>query len=248
MSSSSAPTGAPSPHAPSSAHDGSSRPDASGSGTTTPSPSTSRTASATTSDTSVHDIEVRVAPGSRRTGVAVVLKLDDEDRVLYREEIEHRADISRRLTERKSYRRRRRSKKWYRPPRFNNRGRSEGWLPPTIESIVSNQEHRTLRLARRSGAPSAVLQTGKFDTQKLLNPGIKGKEYQRGPLYKTHLRAYAAERETTTAARTATRETGRTARRSTSTTSCPGAPAVRPTCGTSSGAADPATSGKPPDP
>ena len=146
-------------------------------------------------DTSVHDIEVRVAPGSRRTGVAVVLKLDDEDRVLYREEIEHRADISRRLTERKGHRRRRRSTKWYRAPRFNNRQRPEGWLPPTIESIVSNQEHRTLRLARRSGAPNAVVQTGKFDTRKILDPAVKGKEYQRGPLYKTHLRAYAAERD-----------------------------------------------------
>ena len=146
-------------------------------------------------DTSVHDIEVRVAPGSRRTGVAVVLKLDDEDRVLYREEIEHRANISRRLTERKGYRRRRRSKKWYRPPRFSNRGRSESWLPPTIESIVSNQEHRTLRLAKRSGAPGAVVQTGKFDTRKILDPAVKRKEYQRGPLYRTHLRAYAAERD-----------------------------------------------------
>ena len=146
-------------------------------------------------DTSVHDIEVRVAPGSRRTGVAVVLKLDDEDRVLYREEIEHRADISRRLTERKGHRRRRRSTKWYRAPRFDNRRRPEGWLPPTIESIVSNQEHRTIRLARRSGAPGAVVQTGKFDTRKILDPAVKGKEYQRGPLYKTHLRAYAAERD-----------------------------------------------------
>ncbi|MCY4663171.1 MAG: RRXRR domain-containing protein [Acidimicrobiaceae bacterium] len=128
-------------------------------------------------NTSVHDIEVRVAPGSRGTGIAVVLKLDDEDRVLYQEEIEHRTDISRRLTERKGHRKRRRGEKWYRAPRFNNRRRAPGWLPPTIESIVSNQFHRTHRLAERSGAPAAVVQTGKFDT------------------HKPHLRAYVAARE-----------------------------------------------------
>ena len=146
-------------------------------------------------DTTVHQTEVRVAPGPRGAGIAVVLKLDHEDRVLYQEDIQHRTDISRRLIERKGHRRRRRGQKWYRAPRFNNRRRPPGWLPPTIESIVSNQIHRAGRLAERSGAPAAVVQTGKFDTHKMLNPEVKGKRYQEGPLHRTHLRAYVAARE-----------------------------------------------------
>ena len=45
----------------------------------------------TESGTTLHDIEVRVAPGSRGTGIAVVVKLDDKERVLYRDEDEIQA-------------------------------------------------------------------------------------------------------------------------------------------------------------
>ena len=78
-------------------------------------------------------------------------------------------------------------------PRFNNRRRPPDWLPPSLKSVVSNQEHRTARLAERSGAGTAVVQDSKFDTQKILDPAIKGREYQQGPLYQTHLQAYIRE-------------------------------------------------------
>ena len=140
-----------------------------------------------------NNIEVRTTPGRRTTGIAVVLKTTHEDRTVYQEEIHHRADISRRLHERRNYRHRRRSTKWYRAPRFNNRHRAADRLPPSLESVVSNQEHRIARLAERSGAKRVVVQDSKFDTQKILDPGIQGKQYQHGPLYNTHLRAYIRE-------------------------------------------------------
>ena len=140
-----------------------------------------------------NDTEVRTTPGRRTTGIAVVLKTPREDRTVYQEEIQHRADISRRLEERRNHRRRRRSTKWYRAPRFNNRQRDDNWLAPSLESVVSNQEHRIARLCERSGADAAVVQDSKFDTQKILDPAIKGREYQQGPLYQTHLRAYILE-------------------------------------------------------
>ena len=142
--------------------------------------------------TVVQPTETRCTPGRRRTGIAVVIRLDDEDRVVYQEEIEHRTDITGRLRERKSHRRRRRQKKWYRQPRFDNRTRPEGWLPPSIQSVVSNQTHRIDRLAERSGAAAVTIQTGKFDTHKILNPQIQGTGYQHGPLYRRHLREYVA--------------------------------------------------------
>ena len=140
-----------------------------------------------------NDTEVRATPGRRTTGIAVVLKTDSEDRTVYQEEVQHRTDISLRLQERRSHRRRRRGEKWYRAPRFNNRQRDDDWLAPSLESIVSNEEHRIARLCERSGAGAAVVQDSKFDTQKLLDPTIKGREYQHGPLYQTHLRAYIRE-------------------------------------------------------
>ena len=143
--------------------------------------------------TQVLPTQVRCTPGARRTGIAAVILLDGEDRIVYQEEIEHRTDISRRLNERKAHRRRRRGKKWYRAARFDNRTRAAKWVPPTIESIVSNQTHQLVRLAERSGAKGAVVQTAKFDTQKILNPAIQGKEYQQGPLYQSHARAYIAQ-------------------------------------------------------
>ena len=139
--------------------------------------------------------EVRVDPGARHTGIAVVMKLENEDRVVYQEEIQHRSDISQRLLERKAHRRRRRGTKWFRKPRFNNRRRSADRLPPSIKSIVSNQLHRTSRLAELAGARRAIVETAKFDTQKLLRGELEGIEYQQGPLYRTHLRAFIAERE-----------------------------------------------------
>ena len=140
-----------------------------------------------------NDTEVRTTPGRGTTGIAVVLKTPREDRIVYQEEVQHRADISLRLQERRSHRRRRRGEKWYRAPRFNNRQRDDDWLAPSLESIVSNEEHRIARLCERSGAGAAVVQDSKFDTQKVLNPTIKGREYQQGPLYLTHLRAYIRE-------------------------------------------------------
>ena len=143
--------------------------------------------------TTVQPTEVRCTPGIRRTGIAVVALLASEERTLHQEEIQHRTDISTRLLERRSHRRRRRGTQWFRAPRFDNRRRKDQQLPPSLESIVSNQEHRIRRLARRTGAATVVLQTSKFDTQKVLDPTIRGKEYQQGPLYKTHLRRYIAE-------------------------------------------------------
>ena len=140
-----------------------------------------------------NNTEVRATPGRRTTGIAVVLKTAQEDRTVYQEEVQHRTDISRRLQERRNHRRRRRGEKWYRAPRFNNRRRAADRLPPSLKSVVSNQEHRIARLSERSGAGTTVVQDSKFDTQKILDPAIRGKEYQQGPLYQTHLRAYIRE-------------------------------------------------------
>ena len=146
-------------------------------------------------DTSGLKTEVRVDPGRRHTGIAVVMLLEGEDRVVYQEELQHRTDISKRLGQRGKHRKRRRHEKWHRVRRFNNRRRNPDQLPPSMESVVSNQQTRAERLAEAAGTKNITIETARFDTAKILNPRIRGTKYQQGPRYKTHLRAYIAARD-----------------------------------------------------
>ena len=138
-------------------------------------------------------LQVRCNTGVRATGLAVVMTTPTEDRVVFQMEVAHRSDISRRLTERRTHRRRRRGEKWYRAPRFDNRVRAEDWTPPSIASVVSNQAHTIRRLAGFTSPSSVVVESGKFDTRKILEPDVEGVEYQQGPLYQSHIRAYVAQ-------------------------------------------------------
>jgi len=44
-----------------------------------------------------------------------------------------RKDVSKKITEKSMYRRTRRNRLEYRPPRFDNRTRPEGWLAPSVQ-------------------------------------------------------------------------------------------------------------------
>jgi len=101
-----------------------------------------------------------------------------------------------RLDERRMYRRSRRNKLWYRKPRFNNRKRKEGWLPPSIERRY--QTHLTLinRLKKILPINKVTVEVAKFDIQKIENPDIEGTQYQQGDLYQyQNIRSYLMSRE-----------------------------------------------------
>ena len=55
-------------------------------------------------------------------------------KTLYASETKLRTDIKKKMQRRAKYRRNRRAKLRYRQPRFNNRTRPTGWLPPTLRS------------------------------------------------------------------------------------------------------------------
>ncbi|MDP2907069.1 MAG: RNA-guided endonuclease IscB [Nanoarchaeota archaeon] len=90
---------------------------------------------------------------------------------------------SKRLIERRMYRRLKRSKLWYRQPRFDNRTRKIGWLPPSIERNYQTHLNLIKKLERLLPITEKIIEVGNFDIQKLENPGIEGKEYQQGSLY-----------------------------------------------------------------
>lgn len=135
----------------------------------------------------VQPFTVKIDPGSRHTGLCII----QGDRVGWMGQIEHRTDIQMKLEKRAAYRRRRRSKNLrYREVRYNNRKKPKGWFPPTIMSRVQNIVTIVLRLMKLCPIANIEYELVNFDTQLMLNPDIKGKEYQEGPLYRTEIRTF----------------------------------------------------------
>ncbi len=141
----------------------------------------------------VHHHTVKVDPGAQTTGVAVV---NDVGKVVWAGEIEHRGNVIRdRLLARRQLRRSRRSRQCrYRPARFNNRRKPEGWLPPSLESRIANVMTWVNRLQRVAPVTSLSLELVKFDTQLMEQPEISGVAYQHGTLAGMEVREYLLEK------------------------------------------------------
>ena len=136
-------------------------------------------------------VELRIDPGSRTTGIATTRDNPDGSRAsLIGIEIQHQGRaITERLIKRRRNRRNRRCRKTrYRKPRFQNRTRPDGWLPPSIRSRLQNTLTWVRRLNTILPIRDVHIETTTFDPQLLRDPDIKGKEYQQGPLYQTNLR------------------------------------------------------------
>jgi len=130
----------------------------------------------------VRPVTVGVDMGAKVVGVAAA----GSGRVLYQGEVILRDDIRRRMDRRRAYRRARRSRKCrYRAPRFNNRRRPAGWLPPSIRSKVDT----TVKVVRRvaSFLPVSLIRVEivNFDTRAMQAGGsrLPGWAYQRGEQY-----------------------------------------------------------------
>ena len=93
-------------------------------------------------------------------------------------------------------RRTRRTKIRYRKPRFDNRKKPEGWLPPSLEHKVENQVYLFSEACSVFPVTSAVFEMGKFDTQLMQamkegKPLPEGTDYQHGPQYYQDTLRYA---------------------------------------------------------
>lgn len=95
----------------------------------------------TVEDSAVQDVIIKIHPGSKKSGLAVV-RINGNDRLSAVSLIEllHRGDrIRQALYVRRCLRRGRRYRKLrYRTPRFSNRIRSKGWLPPSLRHRVDS--------------------------------------------------------------------------------------------------------------
>ncbi|OQY46373.1 MAG: paclitaxel/taxanoid biosynthesis susceptibility protein TS1 [Anaerolineaceae bacterium 4572_78] len=89
---------------------------------------------------------------------------------------------SERLKERAMYRRNRRSRQRYRPPRFNNRVKSKkpGWLAPSIKHKLDTHIKLVKKMKAILPITKVVIGVANFDIQAIKNPDISGVEYQQG--------------------------------------------------------------------
>jgi 5-methylcytosine-specific restriction endonuclease McrA len=139
-------------------------------------------------------LRVKLDPGSRVSGLAVVN--DATGQVVWAAELTHRGQqVHERLLARRTLRRGRRQRNTrYRPARFANRRRPAGWLPPSLESRVSNLLTWVARLRRFAPIGALSQELVRFDTQLLQNAEISGVEYQRGELAGYEVREYVLEK------------------------------------------------------
>jgi len=139
-------------------------------------------------------LRLKIDPGSTTTGLAVVN--DATGLVVWAGELTHRGQqVKARLDQRRACRRSRRQRHTrYRPARFLNRRRSKGWLPPSLESRVSNTLTWMNRMCRWCPIGAISLELVKFDTQLLQNAEISGVEYQQGTLEGYEVREYLLEK------------------------------------------------------
>jgi 5-methylcytosine-specific restriction endonuclease McrA len=139
-------------------------------------------------------LRVKIDPGSKTTGIAVVN--DATGQVVWAAELAHRGQpVKARLEQRRACRRSRRQRHTrYRPARFLNRHRREGWLPPSLESRIANVLTWAHRLRQWCPIGAISLELVKFDTQLLQDAEISGVEYQQGTLAGYEVREYLLEK------------------------------------------------------
>jgi 5-methylcytosine-specific restriction endonuclease McrA len=142
----------------------------------------------------VHGLRLKIDPGSRTTGLAIVNDASGE--VVCAAELAHRGEaIKRALDKRRAVRRSRRQRKTrYRQPRFSNRRRRDGWLPPSLLSRIGNTLTWARRLIGLCPIRAISMELVKFDTQLMQNPEITGVEYRQGELVGYEVREYLLEK------------------------------------------------------
>ncbi|MCZ6676293.1 MAG: RNA-guided endonuclease IscB [Candidatus Poribacteria bacterium] len=152
------------------------------------------------SDVDKKPLRLKIDPGSKTTGIAIVN--DDTGEIEFAAELQHRGQqIKSDLESRRAIRRGRRNRKTrYRQPRFDNRKRPEGWLPPSLMSRVYNITTWVRRLRNVCPIQAISMELVRFDTQAMQNPEISGTEYQQGELFGYEVREYLLEKFSRTCA------------------------------------------------
>jgi 5-methylcytosine-specific restriction endonuclease McrA len=158
-------------------------------------PFTIRIKDRTVEESKLQPLRLKLDPGSKETGIAVINEEFDCGKVIFLGEIHHKKGIKSKLDSRRASRRSRRNRKTrYRKARFLNRKRKKGWLPPSLEARVNQTISTVNRLQKLLPITAISTEHIKFDTQLMQNPEISGIEYQQGELFGYEVKEYLLEK------------------------------------------------------
>jgi len=146
-------------------------------------------------EASVEPLRVKIDPGSKTTGIAITNDATGE--VVYAAELFHQGEaIKKRLDKRRGVRRSRRNRKTrYRQARWRNRrNKKKGWLPPSLQSRITNILTWVNRFRQRCHITNISMELVRFDMQLLENAEISGVEYQQGTLAGYEVREYLLQK------------------------------------------------------
>ena len=121
-------------------------------------------------------INLGVDAGSKYIGLSATTM----DKELFKATVELRQDISKLLESRRSQRRNRRSKLWYRKPRFLNRRNRKGKVAPSVQNKIDCHLTIIRKVCSMLPVVNIIVETAEFDPHKLKNPNVSGKGYQDG--------------------------------------------------------------------
>ena len=138
------------------------------------------------------DITLGIDSGYINVGFSAVT----EKKELISGELTLRKDVSKKLDERRMYRKNKRNKLWYRQPRFNNRvsTKKKGWLVPSLQYKLDTHIRLIENMKKWFPITNTIIEIASFDTQKMQNPEISGIEYQQGELQGYEIREYLLEK------------------------------------------------------
>lgn len=147
-------------------------------------------------DSDMQPLTLKLDPGSRFTGIALVRQRDRKVSVLALLELAHRGSAIRKAMEQRvAFRRRRRNANLrHRAPRFDNRTRPGGWLAPSLRHRLETTMGWVARLRRWAPVEALAVERVKFDMQAMQNPEIGGVQYQQGELAGYEVREYLLEK------------------------------------------------------
>lgn len=124
------------------------------------------------------EITLGVDAGTKHVGLSATTKSKE----LYASEVILRSDVVDLLSTRRELRRARRYRLRYRKPRFNNRVKykKDKWIAPSIRQKIDSHIRIIGFVYSILPVSKLIIEVAQFDTQKIKNPEISGKEYQEG--------------------------------------------------------------------
>ena len=149
------------------------------------------------SKTFVQDIEKCVDTGYQYIGTSLKSETAEYDS----KEIKLLGDEKQKHDDQRMHRRTRRNRKRYRKPRFDNRRKPEGWLPPSTQHKFDQHLREIEKDIETTPVTDVYIEVGEFDPALLKaiekgEPVPEGEDYQHGDLYRQYsLRAAVFSRD-----------------------------------------------------